>query len=85
MEFTPQAFFLVGFQGSSMLGSLAADFWIGSTASLVWMVIEARRLKMKLWWAFIPLTFMIAWACALPLFLFLRERHLERAVASSEA
>ena len=48
-------------------------------------MIEARRLKMKLWWAFIPLTFMIAWACALPLFLFLRERHLERAVASSEA
>lgn len=80
--FTPQAFFMVGFEGSAMLGSLAADFWIGSTASLVWMVIEARRLKMKLWWVLVPLTFMVAWACALPLFLFLRERHLEREVSS---
>lgn len=76
--FTPQAFFLVGFQGSAMLGSLAADFWIGATASIVWMLIEARRLKMRFWWALLPLTLLVAWACALPLFLYLRERQLER-------
>lgn len=77
--FTPQAFFMVGFEGSSMLGSVAADFWIGSTVSLVWMMAEARRLGMKHAWVFVVVTFAIAWACALPLFLFFRERHLEGA------
>ena len=77
MGFTPQAFFMVGFEGSAMLGSVAADFWIGSSVALVWMVAEARRLKMKHWWFFVVWTFLIAWASALPLFLFFRQRVLE--------
>jgi uncharacterized protein DUF2834 len=76
--FTPAEFVAAGFQGSALLGSIAADFWIGSSASLVWMVIEARRCGMRRPWAFVVLTFLVAWACALPLFLFLRERHLAR-------
>ena len=83
--FTPQAFFLVGFEGSSMLGSVAADFWIGSTVSLVWMVSEARRLGMRHTWLFVVLTFAVAWACALPAFLFFRERHLDAAKHVSSA
>ena len=75
--FTPRAFFMVGFEGSSLLGSVAADFWVGSTVSLIWMIAEARRLKMRHWWAFVVITFAVAWACALPLFLFFRERQLE--------
>jgi hypothetical protein len=78
--FTPQAFFLVGFQGSALLGSVAADFWIGSTVALAWMVAEARRLQMRRWWVFVIWTFAIAWASALPLFLYFRERHLERSL-----
>lgn len=77
-DFTPQAFFMSGFEGSPILGSLAADFWIGSIVALVWMVVEARRLGIKHWWFFVVWTFVIAWASALPLFLFVRERHLER-------
>ncbi|MBX3273387.1 MAG: DUF2834 domain-containing protein [Sandaracinaceae bacterium] len=77
--FTPQAFVMVGFEGSAMLGSLAADFWVGSTVSLVWMVVEARRLGMRHVWAFVALTFGVAWAFSLPLFLFFRERRLESA------
>jgi len=77
--FTPQAFVLVGFQGSALLGSLAADFWVGSLASLIWMISEALRLKMKHFWVYVLLTFLIAWACALPLFLFMRERRLAEA------
>lgn len=76
--YTPAAFFLQGFEGSAMLGSLSADFWLGSTASLVWMVAEARRIGLRHWWILIVITFAIAWACALPLFFYLRERHLER-------
>lgn len=81
--FTPRAFFMVGFEGSPMLGSVAADFWIGSTISFVWMIVEARRLGMKRWWVFVVWTFAIAWASALPLFFFLRERHLEREASRS--
>ncbi len=76
-KFTPAAFFLVGFQGSAMLGSVAADFWIGSMVSLVWMVAECRRLRMPRLWLYIVVTFAVAWACSLPLFLYFRQRHLE--------
>jgi hypothetical protein len=75
-NFTPLAFLRVGFEGSAMLGSLAADFWVGSLASLIWMVAEARRLRMRMPWVYVVLTFLIAWACALPLFLYMRERRL---------
>lgn len=74
--FTPAAFVRVGFEGSPILGSLAADFWVGSMASLIWMVSEGRRLKMQRLWIYVVLTFVIAWACSLPLFLFMRERRL---------
>ena len=73
-DFTPQAFLRVGFEGSPLLGSLASDFWVGSLASLIWMMAEARRLEMRRRWVYFLLTFVIAWACALPFFLFMRER-----------
>jgi hypothetical protein len=69
---------LVGFQGNAMLGSLAADFWVGSLASLIWMIVEGRRLQMARIWIYFVLTFVIAWAFALPLFLYMRERRLAR-------
>lgn len=78
--FTPAAFLRVGFEGSALLGSLAADFWVGSTASLIWMINEGLRLQMRRLWVYVILTFMIAWAFSLPLFLFMRERRLSRAV-----
>jgi len=77
--FTPQAFFMVGFEGSAMLGSVAADFWIGSIVAVVWMTVEARRLRIRHWWFFLVWTFAVAWASALPLFLFVRERHRDAA------
>jgi hypothetical protein len=76
--FTAAEFVAAGFRGPALVGSIAADFWVGATASLVWMVLEARRCGMRRPWLFVVLTFSIAWACALPLFLFLRERRLAR-------
>lgn len=76
--FTPAAFVRVGFEGSALLGSLASDFWVGSSASLLWMIVEGRRLAIKRLWLYVVLTFAIAWAFALPLFLFTRERYLAR-------
>lgn len=80
----PVDFVRVGFEGSAILGSLASDFWVGSLASLVWMVVEARRLQMRRPWVYVVLTFLIAWAAALPLFLFMRERRLAASRAPAD-
>jgi Terpene cyclase DEP1 len=77
-SFSASEFVMAGFQGSALVGSVAADFWIGATASFVWMLVEARRCQMRRPWVLVLLTMLVAWACALPLFLFLRERHLSR-------
>ena len=74
--YTPAAFVRAGFEGGPILGSLAADFWVGALASSIWMVNEGLRLKMKAIWVYVVLTLVIAWAFALPLFLFMRERRL---------
>lgn len=63
--------------------SISADISVVATTFLIWMVYEARKLKMKHWWLFIPLTFLIAIAFTFPLFLFLRERLLRRAGLSA--
>jgi hypothetical protein len=76
--YTPAAFVRAGFEGSPILGSLASDFWVGSLASVIWMVAEGRSLGMRRIAWYIVLTLLIAWAFALPLFLFMRERHLAR-------
>lgn len=76
--FSPAAFIRAGFEGSAILGSLASDFWVGATASTLWMVRESRRLGMRNLWVYILFTFGLAWAFGLPLFLFMRERHMSR-------
>ncbi len=76
---TAQEFLTVGFTGSTLLGSLASDFWVGSLAALIFMVVEGRRLQMRRVWLYVALTFLVAWACSFPLFLYVRERRLARA------
>lgn len=78
MDYTAAAFVRVGFEGSPILGSLASDFWVGSLASVIWMIAEGKHLGMRRMGWYILLTFLVAWAFALPLFLFARERHLAR-------
>ena len=56
--------------------SISADISVVATTFLIWMIYEARKIKMKYWWLFLPLTFMIAIAFTFPLFLFFRERKL---------
>jgi hypothetical protein len=74
--FTPAAFVRVGFEGSPLLGSVAADFWVSASVGLVWMLVEARRMGMRHTWIWAVLTLLVAWAFAFPLFLFVRERRL---------
>ncbi len=56
--------------------SLSIDLLLGAGAITVWIVSESRRLKMKNLWIVIVGTFLVAFAFAAPLFLFLRERRL---------
>lgn len=72
---------LIGGFVTSLTSSLTSDFLIGGTAVLVWMVVEARRLGMRHWWLYLVATFLIAFAFACPLFLLMRERHLQRGPA----
>ena len=81
--FTPAAFVRSGFEGSPILGSLASDFWVGSAASVIWMAVEGVRTGMRRVWLYLVLTFLVAWAFALPLFLFARERHMARTGGSA--
>ena len=68
------AFFKSGFH-SSASSSLSIDFWVSFLAGFTFLVTEATRLKMKRWWIYV-LLLSIAWAVALPLFLFAREKAL---------
>ncbi len=56
--------------------SLSRDLLVASTAIILWIFVEAKRLKMKNLWIVILGTFTIAFAFSAPLFLFLRERRL---------
>ena len=56
--------------------SLSRDLGIGATAVVIWMVREGRRLQMRgLPWVLLSCV-TLAFACAAPLFLYLRERRL---------
>jgi hypothetical protein len=63
--------------------SLASDVSLGAVVFLLWLPFEARRLGMKLWWVYAVLTLGVAFACAFPLFLLMRERRLEQIKAGS--
>lgn len=56
--------------------SLSRDLLIGATAVTIWIINEARRLKMRGLWIVLLGSVTIAFAFAAPLFLFLRERRL---------
>jgi hypothetical protein len=58
--------------------SLSADILVAGAAGSTWMVVEARRLGMRFVWAYVALGMMVAFACAFPLFLFVREGALAR-------
>ncbi len=56
--------------------SISNDLLVVVVAFLGWSFVEARRLNMRHWWAYVVLTFVVAIAFALPLFLLNRERKL---------
>jgi len=70
-------FLRAGFANPAV-ASVTVDIFIASVTFLIWMVMEARRLRMRHWWVYIVLTFSIAFACGFPLFLMMRQRRLRQ-------
>ena len=54
------------------------DLLVVAIAAVVFIIAEARRLRMKRLWIPIAATFVVGISLALPLFLYMRERHLKR-------
>ena len=57
---------------------LSADFTVVAIAVVVFMITEARRLKMKRVWLYILLSGVTAMAFTFPLFMAMRERQLAK-------
>ncbi len=70
-EFVRQLF------ATSPAGGFTADLLITSTTFWIWSFIEARRRGMRHWWIYVVLNLLVGLSCALPLFLALRQRHIE--------
>jgi hypothetical protein len=56
---------------------LLVDLGIASIVYHVWMIAEARRLRMRHWWIYIIWFWVIAFSSSMPLFLLMRERKLQ--------
>jgi hypothetical protein len=57
---------------------LHMDLFVSAIAALLFMVYEGRRQKMKNYWIPIASVFLVGVSLGLPLFLYLREIHLEK-------
>lgn len=58
--------------------SIMNDIAVVCVVFFFWSFFEARKLGMRFWWVYVPLTLVIAIAFAFPLFLLMRERALNR-------
>ena len=55
-----------------------ADLLITSAAFWIWSFGEARQRRLKYWWCYVVLNLAIGLSCALPLFLYFRQRQNEQ-------
>lgn len=64
------------FLANQMAQLFAADLLVSALVFLVYSWIEARRLGMRNWWAYLLATMMVGLSFGLPLFLYFREDKL---------
>ena len=68
--------YMAAWFGTAVDWVLSADFTIVAIAVVVFMISEARRLKMKRVWLYILLSGVTAMAFTFPLFMAMRERQM---------
>jgi hypothetical protein len=66
-----------------IVSGFTLDLTVAAAAGLLFIVIEARRLKIRFSWIAVLGTFLIGFSFGLPFFLFLRERGLAARAESS--
>ena len=84
--FFDQFFFEHGFALSEFVSQLfstspaagfTTDLLITSFVFWVWSYGQARKYEMKNWWLYVVVNLLIGLSCALPLFVFFRQRQVE--------
>ena len=73
--------FIAGGMANPAAASLSTDLFIAAAAGFTWIVLESKRVGMKHVWVYFLIGVWGAFACAFPLFLFMRERQLIRLTA----
>ena len=64
--------------GNPAASSISIDLLLFLSSASIWMVLEARKLRVRHVWAYIVFGFVIAISVTFPLFLVARERALAR-------
>ena len=76
--------FVAGLFANGAAGGFAADVLISSLVFWIWMIPEARRVGVRHAWLLVVVNLAIGLSCALPLFLWLRERSAAHKAAPHE-
>jgi hypothetical protein len=71
--------FLRATMANHAAASIGVDLGFLCACLVVWMVVEARRLRIRFVWVYVVLSFLIAISVMFPLFLIARERRLAAA------
>lgn len=71
--------------GTAASQVLTWDLLIVAVSGVIFMFVEAKRIGMKSIWWFVLLACITAMACAFPLFLAIREKHLTKSRLSVSA
>jgi Terpene cyclase DEP1 len=66
------------------VSSITVDLLVAATAGSVFIILEARRLRMRFGWLYIVASGLTAFAFTFPLFLAMRQRRLTRLARSVE-
>ncbi|HEY3430309.1 MAG TPA: DUF2834 domain-containing protein, partial [Cyclobacteriaceae bacterium] len=64
--------------GNRIAAAFVTDLLFVVLVALIWIVMESKRLKMKNSWVYVVLTLLFGLAGPLPLFLYQREKVLEK-------
>ena len=70
--------FLAAWFANPSVTSLSIDLLATASAASIFIILEGRRVGMRLPWLYVAVSFVTAVGFAFPLFLAVRERHLAR-------
>lgn len=76
--------FFAAWFANPAVSSLSVDLLVSASAASIFIIIEGRRLGMKWPWLYVLGSFVTAVAFVFPLFLAMRERHVDSPSAKAD-